>query len=237
MISWQEDLLHSLYAVECEHKLFDLITSLATDLGFEHCAYGMRMPLPLTQPKTAMFSNYPLAWQRIYHEQNYLAVDPTVHHGMRSLLPVTWSEELFSPALELWEEARSFGLEVGWAQSSRDVNGVGGLLTLARSSESLTIAELQVKELKMMWLGQVAHMAMSQLLTPKMLPNIDVQLTDREIEVLKWTGDGKTSSEISDILNISERTVNFHIGNAINKLNTPNKTAAVIQAALLGMLK
>jgi LuxR family transcriptional regulator len=64
-----------------------------------------------------------------------------------------------------------------------------------------------------------------------------VQLSPREIEVLKWTGDGKTSSEISDIIHISERTVNFHIGNAITKLNTPNKTAAVIRAAMLGILK
>jgi DNA-binding CsgD family transcriptional regulator len=48
--------------------------------------------------------------------------------------------------------------------------------------------------------------------------------------------DGKTASEIADILNISERTANFHIANVITKLNAPNKTAAVIRAGLLGML-
>ena len=60
--------------------------------------------------------------------------------------------------------------------------------------------------------------------------------TDREIEVLRWTADGKTASEIADILNISERTANFHIANVITKLNAPNKTAAVIRAGMLGML-
>ncbi len=54
--------------------------------------------------------------------------------------------------------------------------------------------------------------------------------------MLRWTADGKTASEIADILNISERTANFHIANVIAKLNAPNKTAAVIRAGLLGML-
>lgn len=236
MRTWQEDQLHALHAVECEHKLFEMIVSLARDFGFDHCAYGLRMPLPLTRPKFAIFNNYPVAWQTRYQEQNYLAVDPTVRHGMRSLLPVIWSDNLFLPVRELWEDARSFGLDVGWAQSSRDVNGVGGMLTLARSGESLSDAELQDKEPKMVWFTQVAHLGMSRLLCSKIMPETGVQLSYREIEVLKWTGDGKTSSEISDILNISERTVNFHIGNAMIKLNAVNKTAAAVRAAMLGML-
>lgn len=155
---------------------------------------------------------------------------------MRSLLPVIWADNLFAPTRELWEEARSFGLNVGWAQSSRSANGVSGLLTLARSDESLSSAELRDKEFKMTWLTQVTHQGMSRLLTAKMIPEIAAQLSQREIEVLQWTGDGKTSGEISDILNISERTVNFHISNAMIKLNAPNKTAAVVRAMVLGVL-
>jgi len=54
--------------------------------------------------------------------------------------------------------------------------------------------------------------------------------------VLRWTADGKTSSEISCILNIAERTVNFHINNVVAKLNAANKTSAAIKAAMLGLL-
>ncbi|MES2407628.1 MAG: LuxR family transcriptional regulator [Pseudomonadota bacterium] len=236
MRAWQEDQLHALRGVECEHAIFETIVSLARDLGFDHCCYGLRMPLPLTQPKTVMFSNYPIGWQERYQEKNYLAVDPTVQHGMRSLLPVIWSDNLFSSASELWEDARSFGLQIGWVQACRDVNGVGGLLTLARASEPISEAELQDKERKMMWFTQAAHLGMSRLLINKILPETSVQLSSREVEVLQWTGDGKTSAEISDILNISERTVNFHIGNAMSKLNAANKAAAVVWAAMLGML-
>lgn len=236
MKTWQEDQLHALHAVECEHALFEMIVSLARDLGFDHCCYGLRMPLPLTQPKIVMFNNYPIGWQERYREKNYLAVDPTVRHGMRSLLPIIWSDNLFSPAPELWEDARSYGLQIGWVQASRDVNGAGGLLTLARSGESISEAELHDKEFKLIWLTQVVHLGMSRLLSNKILPETRVQLSSREVEVLQWTGDGKTSAEISEILNISERTVNFHIGNAMSKLNAANKAAAVVRAAMLGML-
>jgi LuxR family transcriptional regulator len=61
-------------------------------------------------------------------------------------------------------------------------------------------------------------------------------LTDREIEVLRWTAEGKVSVDISDILGITERTVNFHICNCMKKLGATSKTSAAVQAALWGLL-
>jgi LuxR family transcriptional regulator len=236
MKTWQENQLQALQSIQCDHQLFQTILALGKELGFDHCAYGLRMPLPLTNPKTFIINNYPTAWQAQYQTKNYLAIDPTVQHGMHSLLPVLWTDELFSPATELWEEARSFGLRHGWAQSIRDFNGAGGMLTLVRSNEPITQTELDAKIFKMIWLCQIAHLGMSRCLAPKLMPEVNAKLTNREIAVLRWTADGKTSSEISCILNIAERTVNFHINNSIAKLNAANKTSAVIKAAMLGLL-
>lgn len=236
MRAWQEDQIEVLQSIETEGDRFQLIASIAQEIGFEYCAYGVRLPLPFSQPRTVMFNNYPDAWQQEYQVKGYLAVDPTVQHGTRSLLPVVWSDKLFSQVPELWEDARSYGLEHGWAQSSRDVNGVGGMLTLARSGESLSGLELEEKMLKMSWLTQVAHLGLSQQITAKMIPESKVTLTDREVAVLRWTADGKTSGEIAEILRISERTVNFHIQNVMQKLNAANKTAATVRAAVLGLL-
>ena len=151
------------------------ITAIAHDIGFDFCAYGLRMPVPVSRPKMVMFSNYPAAWQTRYWEGGYVGVDPTVHHGMRSLLPIVWSDEVFASAPELWEEARSFGLRVGWAQSSRDSNAVAGLLTLARGEDPLTDSELRAKRLMMAWLTQVAHLGMSRCLTTKLLPEGEIR--------------------------------------------------------------
>ncbi|GAB3353599.1 helix-turn-helix domain-containing protein [Lysobacter tyrosinilyticus] len=71
----------------------------------------------------------------------------------------------------------------------------------------------------------------------KLVPRTGQALSAREVEVLRWTAEGKTASEISQIVNISERTVNFHINNAMMKLDAANKTAAVVRAVVLGLLK
>jgi DNA-binding NarL/FixJ family response regulator len=58
-----------------------------------------------------------------------------------------------------------------------------------------------------------------------------VALNDREMECLTWSARGKTSPEIATILNLSKRTINFHIENACRKLNVSTRTEAVAKAA------
>lgn len=60
----------------------------------------------------------------------------------------------------------------------------------------------------------------------------DVQLTDREKEILSWLMEGKSSWDIGQILSISERTVKFHVNNICIKLNAVNRTHAVAKAIL-----
>ena len=55
-------------------------------------------------------------------------------------------------------------------------------------------------------------------------------LNEREIECLTWSARGKTSPEIAQIVNISKRTVNFHIENACRKFNVSTRTEAVVKA-------
>ena len=63
-----------------------------------------------------------------------------------------------------------------------------------------------------------------------------VRLSARESECLRWASIGKTSWETACILGVSERTVNFHLGNTFAKLNVNNKQAAVAQAILQALI-
>lgn len=236
MDSWHEQQLQALLSVQTESELFNALSRTVIELGFEKCAYGMRAPLPVSNPKVVLLNNYPYSWQECYARNNYLQTDPTVAHGMRSVMPLIWSDDLFASCRNFWEEARSHDLKVGWAQSCHDARGIGGLLTLARSHDDLSTAELRANSLKMSWLAQLAHEGLSRLLLHKLLPEADVTLTARETEVMRWTAEGKTSSEVGEIMNISESTVNFHVNNAIIKLGTTNKTAAAIRAITLKLL-
>jgi DNA-binding CsgD family transcriptional regulator len=236
MDAWREDRFNALLKIASEQELFDEVAEMAREMGFEYCAYGIQMPVPVSRPNVALFNNYADQWRDCYETRGYIKVDPTVQHALKSTLPVVWSDQLFAPAQEFWEEARGHGLRFGWAQASRDANGAVGLLTLARSADRLSSTELVANQAKMSWLAQYAHAGMARLLTPRLAPETQIAMTAREKEVLRWTAEGKTAYEISQILSVSERTVNFHINNVVAKLQTSNKTQAAVKAAALGLL-
>jgi DNA-binding NarL/FixJ family response regulator len=70
---------------------------------------------------------------------------------------------------------------------------------------------------------------------PRQTP-IDFELTDREIEALTWVARGKSSTDIAMLMNVSERTVNFHVNNVIRKLGVATRVQAAIRCALLGLI-
>jgi DNA-binding CsgD family transcriptional regulator len=59
-------------------------------------------------------------------------------------------------------------------------------------------------------------------------------LTTREIEVLGWVGEGKTSPEIAAILGVSPRTIHHHLDSVYRKLGVETRTAAVRRAREIG---
>ncbi len=235
MQAFSENLLSSLASTQSEDEVFNMLLSAAKSLGFDYCAYGFKFQLPATNPKILIRSNYPDNWQARYREAGYLAIDPTVHHCLRTTSPIIWSDSVFSSAKRLWFEARECGLRVGWAQAVADAAG-RGMFSLSRSSEPLTVKELLDIGEKMHWLVQASHVTLSLRMKSQTSHSAVDLLTLREIEVLKWSADGKTASEISEILSISLPTVKFHLKNSIVKLNTANKTAAVVKALFLGLL-
>jgi len=238
MESWQEDLLSAFLIVQDEDELFEAVKATVSKLGFDYCAYGMQSPLSIAEPKTIMLNNYPQAWQKRYVEQRYVKVDPTVKHCMTSLQPLVWSSQSANTQAEkdFWEEARSYGLNVGWAQSSRDFIGTRGMLTLARSSDQLSEKEQKAQYTNMYWLTQTVHSSIAKIVNDVEFSQFNLYLTSREKEALRWTAEGKTSAEIAQILGVTERTVNFHLCNSMQKLNVNNKISAAIRAIMLGLL-
>src|SRR5437899_2947345 len=114
MITWEDDLLRGLSTARNVGDILELTGRSAQALGFERCAYGYRSSLPFTNARTTLISTYPEQWRQRYVDAGYLHVDPTALHGRRSNLPLVWSDDLVRHAPQMWEEARSFGLSVGW---------------------------------------------------------------------------------------------------------------------------
>jgi PAS domain S-box-containing protein len=63
-----------------------------------------------------------------------------------------------------------------------------------------------------------------------------VDLTKREKEVLSWVMAGKSNSDISAILNISEHGVDFHLRNLFKKLGVSSRVGAALRGVQMGLI-
>lgn len=61
-------------------------------------------------------------------------------------------------------------------------------------------------------------------------------LSQRERDVLNWAKEGKSNNQISNILNISERTVKYHFSNVFLKLKAVNRAQAIAKGIHHGII-
>jgi LuxR family quorum-sensing system transcriptional regulator SolR len=230
----RDDYLHNLCRTDV--GLFDQVAAKARKLGFEYCAFGMKLPLPLAEPKIVLVNDYPASWNERYRSQGYLGVDPTVKHGLSSNASLVWSSALFSDSGALWDDANAHGLNHGIGLARRLENGSVGMLNLSRSADPISVLEAREMLLEIEMMTEMLVVTEARAATKLHLPESSVSLNAREKEILRWTADGKTSSEVGQILSISAATVNFHINKSLLKLNAVNKTQAVVKAVVLGLL-
>lgn len=61
-------------------------------------------------------------------------------------------------------------------------------------------------------------------------------LTAQETACLRWCKEGKTNWEIGSILDISAKTVEFHLANVMRKLGAANRITAVVTGIKRGII-
>ncbi|RPI34645.1 MAG: DNA-binding response regulator [Chloroflexota bacterium] len=66
---------------------------------------------------------------------------------------------------------------------------------------------------------------------------LDGGLSKRELEVLELLAQGKTTTQISGELYVSENTVKTHVRHILGKLEASNRAEAVSKAAQMGLIK
>ena len=61
-------------------------------------------------------------------------------------------------------------------------------------------------------------------------------LTTRETDALTWVAAGKSDAEIAGIMDLSRKTINFHIENAKRKLGYTSRVTAIAAALRDGLI-
>lgn len=238
------ELIEGARQVATVEELHALCASLSERAGFDYFLYGAILPVSLARPQTVVVSGYPDDWWARYQAQGYMRIDPVVQHTLsHQTLPLDWHE--ISPQAyaesgavrQFLSEAGDFGLASGVSFPVQGQNGECAILSLATSAEH---REARGRIIEAMPFAQLLagyiHEAGRRIFSDEVVTLRRTVLTQRERECLLWSAEGKTSAETAMILNISERTVLFHLHNAATKLDVSNRAQAVARAVVLGYI-
>jgi DNA-binding CsgD family transcriptional regulator len=216
-----------------------VVVRFAQQLGFETVAAMVAVDRLGMPPEFVAVHNTPMAFEQNFENVVLGKRDPVMQHCRRQTVPIVWGQHTYldSNAVELWEIQAQFGYRNGIAmalhlpEGRHFTIGVDRSLDLPADEGELTrmVADLQL------FAVHAQDTAMRVLISEDLRPERPA-LTPRELEVLRWTMDGKTAWEAGALLNITERTVVQHLQNAMQKLQCNSKHQAVLRALRLGLI-
>jgi len=179
---------------------------------------------------------YPAPWIKQYVQMGYMDIDPVVREGFLRTLPFDWSELKIQSVAEMsfLTDALQHGVGPrGLSIPVRSKHGHRGLFSISSSRSEREWVKFRENSLSL--LIQVAN-RFHQRVVSEVFGEDRPHLTPREIECLSWIAQGKSSSDIAVILNISPHTVRDFLKSARFKLDCVSAAQAVNKAVTSGLL-
>jgi LuxR family quorum sensing-dependent transcriptional regulator len=225
--------------IDAAQTLDELIAELAkaaAEFGFEATAIAAYPHPDIPFEKRVIAHQWPSGWLERYFANNYIDHDPVFRHSKTALRPFEWSDapyEKNSRAAQVMNEAAEFGFAAGFCVPTMSPSGP---INVAFGGDR---SEMSREDRGMLHLlALYAQHRATELLSGKLKELAEIlKLSPRELEVLRWCAEGKTSEKIAKSLGISTHTVLTHIGGACRKLGTRSRTAAVAKAMNAGLIK
>ncbi|MER8849327.1 LuxR family transcriptional regulator [Mesorhizobium sp. M0757] len=212
-------------------QLLDDLLQTVRSLGFEHLILS---GVPLGGQKLAPMvelNGWPKGWFERYVEAEHAAVDGVCIYSAKTLKPFVWADvpakwSNTRGSQRVAGEATEFGILSGFAVPMLSVSHWQSVLSFASSQKVCSLSPRQ--EVQLVTMAVYAGMSI-QALSQGDEKDEDL-LSDREKEVLLWAAAGKTSSETSQILGLTERTAKWHLTKAREAFGVATTTQAVVEA-------
>lgn len=234
MKHWESNALQQLMQDSDPQRVFGQAVRLAQELDMEFVGLSLHLHVAAHSPQVILYNNYPKEFNQRYQQDRFIRIDPIVSMCHQSTMPVLWCDEQFEEVPHLREAACQHGMRHGWSQSVHDLLHNESQLSVSRALHPIDTHELYAKSGQVMWLCHTLHAVLSEHHLASLTP--PPQLSEREKEVLKWSAEGKTASDVATILSLSTSTVNFHLRNVISKFDACNKTRAIVKATRQGLV-
>lgn len=240
-----EKTLQKIQNADSKELLSTVCASFFKQVDVDYFMFALCHSSSLASPDILIIDNLPSEWCTFYHQRNFQHIDPVTLYCFSNTTPIHWYElselpEYKDPQYEIMmHNAKSFGLESGLSIPLRTVTGASGMLSLIsrqvsdKSERNFNILTPYAMQLASYLIESVNRN--HWIAKEKKIDNI--KLTEREYDCLFWASEGKTSWEISKILCISERTVFFHLNNAVKKFGAQNRQHAVAKGILGNIIR
>ena len=216
---------------------------IAETLGGLAARFGFRGYLLITVPSetstdfssNVLLTSWPDDMLKTYDHAGLIFGSPVIERLRQSTNPFVYDAERTNRrradgkatiAADLFER---HGLSRGAYFPAHNSAGQRGALAFGGMREALNPREMAE-------LNAVANRAFTEILEHRAGRRQHVSLSRREIECLSWASAGKTSVEMSEILGLSEYTVNHYLNRATRKLDAVNRVQAVAKAIRSGLL-
>ncbi len=217
----------------------DELVRFTRQLGFETVSAVTVVDHGLGNSEFIRIDNTPAAYAESYADLSTSRRDPVLQHCKRQSVPIVWDQRTYIEhgAGDLWEHQAHYGYHAGIALALHLPEGKHFLLGVDRDQPlPAHPGELQRLVADLQLFAVHAQDAALRLLLPLSQQPERPSLTPRELEVLRWTMEGKTAWEVGALLGITERTAVLHATNAMHKLGCINKHQAVLKALRLGLI-
>ena len=247
MINWP--LIEKLHSLTTQNSVVDIAKQWADENGFEGFGIAAKFNRVVESsgaPNLIRSHNYTSDLSKLYaalgnpsHDKN----DPVVQAAILGMPTLSYDSSLNTNMpflLDIIPDSRKqikfaseCGVRTGIISPFKLRNATWGFLNLSSSSD-FSKEELDYQVAHTSHFSQAIASTLERVLFDSQVMKT---LSMRECEVLRWAAIGKTSWEISVILMISERTVNFHFAEAARKLGVKGRRAACTAAMALGLIK
>ena len=217
-------------------------------LGFRNFAYHVIQTPDVDNvgvKQTFGISTYAKEWSQHYISNGYVNEDPVIAKVYEERTPFVWSDsiqldDLSRKQRKLLDDARGVGITNGLTVPL--VSRVGEVASLSLIPGEISIDEMRSAEVMNLvyLLARYLHDHASRIVIEERLTNSSKRrkslLSPRESEALTWVARGKSTWDIARILDISEKSVEFHLDSVKRKLQATNRTQAVVKVIVLGLI-
>ncbi|CDZ25249.1 LuxR family transcriptional regulator [Neorhizobium galegae] len=225
-------------AADSRVEIFAALKRVAHEFGFRHITlFAATRADETLLSRMIVETTLPASYVQEFDRRRLLKLCPVAPIVTKSVLPYCWSiddpESVrgFPVPVEMDELQRRYDIIASVAMAVHSIDG--GRFMLRFDGIRHRLSQVELNEIGMIVLhafdvfDKIRRSAKTGTAGP---------LTTRELEVVRWTAQGKTSSEIGRILSLSDHTVNAYMTNAIKKLDCVNRTQLVAKALRLRLI-